>query len=81
MSFTAQSGPFQMGLDVGTIGALARCQLVARRCGCEIRLVDPLPELVELIELAGLRQVLRQAEAREELVGVEEEGQLDDPPA
>lgn len=43
--------------DLGTVDALARLQLVARRLGCRIRLVQPAPALVELIEFAGLREV------------------------
>jgi hypothetical protein len=44
--------------DLATVDALARVQLVARRHGCRIRLMEPDPALVELIELAGLREVL-----------------------
>ena len=70
--------------DVVTVDTLARLQLEARRCGAEIRLRNVSPELGRLLELAGLRDVLRvelegQAEEREECLGVEEEGELDDP--
>jgi hypothetical protein len=70
--------------DVLTIDALARLQLSARRRGRRLRLRDASDELCELIDLAGLREVLgveprRQAEQREQRVGVEEERQLDDP--
>jgi hypothetical protein len=44
--------------DLGTIDALARLQLVARRYGCRIVVVHPDPALVELIELAGLGEIL-----------------------
>jgi hypothetical protein len=43
----------------GTVDALARLQLGARRCGVEIRLRDASTELQELIELVGLSDVLR----------------------
>jgi hypothetical protein len=70
--------------DVGTIGALARLELAARRQGKTIRLRNSSNELRELIALAGLDEVLRveprgQAEQREQPLGVEEERELDDP--
>jgi hypothetical protein len=70
--------------DFRTIDLLARLQLVARRHGQELRLVHASPELGELLTFAGLDAVLRleprrQPEEREDAVGVEEEGQLDDP--
>jgi len=70
--------------DVGVVEALARLALAARRTGLELALVGVGSELRELIELAGLGQVLlggeavRQAEQREQAGGVEEEGELDD---
>jgi ABC-type transporter Mla MlaB component len=62
--------------DLCMVDALARLQLAAQRNGWTVRLVDPGPQLVELIDLAGLRDVLlleplRQAEEGKEL-GVEE---------
>jgi hypothetical protein len=63
--------------DLCMIDSLARLQLAARRNGWTVRLVDPCPALIELIELAGLGGVLlvleplRQTEEGEEL-GVEE---------
>jgi hypothetical protein len=65
------------------VDALARLQLSARRGGYRVRLVEAPGELVELVELVGLGEVLgvearRQPEKREERVGVEEEGELDD---
>ena len=74
-----------MAPTLGTLDVLARLQLVARRNGCEIRLVGSSPELRELIAFAGLEAVLpvepgREAEQREEGVGVEEERELPDPP-
>jgi hypothetical protein len=83
--------PSQIVCDVGaltpdadTIETLARLQLEARRCGVELRLRNVSLELGELLELTGLRDVLRveaegQAEEREERLGVEEERELDDP--
>ena len=71
--------------DLGTVESLARLQLAARRCGLELRLTRVSRELEELITVVGLADALRleprgQAEEREERVGVEEEGELDDPP-
>ena len=71
--------------DVATVGALARLQLGARRCGFDVVLRAPSRELRELLALAGLEQALRvepggQSEEREELLGVEEERELPDPP-
>jgi hypothetical protein len=73
-----------MACDLRTIDVLARLQLVALRHGHELRLVQASTELGELITFAGLDGVLRleprrQPEEREDPVGVEEEGQLDDP--
>jgi len=70
--------------DVGTIDALARFQLAAQRFGCEIRLRHASAELKELVAWIGLVDVLRveprrQAEEREQHLGVEEERELDDP--
>jgi hypothetical protein len=71
--------------DVGTIGALARIRLALLRQGCELRLHGASGELRELLVFAGLDGVLdleprRQPEEREERLGVEEEGELGDPP-
>ena len=70
-------------VSLATVEALARLQLAARRMGLDLRLNVVSRELRELIELAGLTQVLgveprRQAEEREQRVGVEEEGELGD---
>jgi ABC-type transporter Mla MlaB component len=58
--------PVTLGIDVGDVSAdivavhmLARLAVVARRCGCELRLQNPPMELIELIELAGLSEVLQ----------------------
>jgi anti-anti-sigma regulatory factor len=70
--------------DAATIDALARLQLTAKRLGCECRLRHASTELRDLLVFAGLADVLRvepgrEAEQREERLGVEEERQLDDP--
>jgi hypothetical protein len=72
--------------DLGTVESLARLQLAARRCGLELRLRRVPRELEELITFVGLAEALGleprgQSEEREQRVGVEEEGELDDPPA
>lgn len=48
---------------VATVNALARLQLVARRHGCRIRLRGAGPELLLLLDLVGLRDVVRTDEA------------------
>jgi hypothetical protein len=72
--------------DAGQIDGLARLCLGLRRRGCELRLANPSAGLRELVDLAGLAAVLGlepggQAEEREDALGVEEEGELGDPPA
>ena len=71
---------------LGTVDALARLQLAARRCGLELRLAHVPDELRELITFVGLAEALGleprgEAEEREERVRVEEERQLGDPAA
>jgi len=71
--------------DFATVDALARAALNARRTGAWLRVVNPTPELEDLIGLAGLDEVLfrrraRQAEERKEAFRVEERGVADDPP-
>jgi hypothetical protein len=76
--------------DAGTVEALARLQLTALRRGRRIRLDGACDRLWELLALTGLRDVLapqeelrrqprRQAEQREQPLGVEEEGEPVDP--
>jgi hypothetical protein len=72
--------------DLGTVDALARLRLAARRSGLEFRLTRVPKELRELIIFVGLAEALGlepqgEAEEREERVGVEEEREVDDPPA
>jgi hypothetical protein len=69
--------------ELGIVDALARLQLAARRSGYEVTVTDAPRDLVELIELAGLCDVLgveplRQPEEREQRLGVEEERELPD---
>ena len=71
-------------VDAGTIDALARLQLSARRAGVELRLRHVPRELQELLAFTGLSGVLRlepvgEPEEREELFRAEEERDLGDP--
>lgn len=64
---------------------LARVALAASRRNCDLRLVNASRALLDLIAFAGLADVLRvepsgQAEQGEQALGIEEEGQLHDPP-
>jgi anti-anti-sigma regulatory factor len=43
---------------MGVVDQLARLQLEARRLGCSIRLRNVCTELMELLELAGLDDVV-----------------------
>jgi anti-anti-sigma regulatory factor len=72
--------------DAAAVDMLARLQLAARRVGIELRLCHASPDLRGLLALTGLDCVLcleleRQAEEREQRLGVEEERELGDPPA
>lgn len=77
--------------DCGTVDDLARLQLAARRLGQRVVLFGAGPRLIELVELAGLAEVLPavapsgvemggEAEEGEEALGVEEERDPPDPP-
>ena len=73
-------------MDLAVVDTLARLALAERRRGRMLRLSRIPPELRELLVLTGLDGVLgveprREAEEREEGVGVEEERELADPPA
>ncbi len=66
------------------LDSLARLQLAARRAGVHVSIAGAPVELVELAEFAGLVEVLRleprrQAEQREQRLGLEEERELADP--
>jgi hypothetical protein len=76
--------------DAVTVEALARLQLTALRRGRRIHLDGACDRLWDLLALTGLRDVLapreelrlqprRQAEQREQPLGVEEEGEPTDP--
>ena len=70
--------------DVQVIELLGRLELAARRHGRTLRLRNASPALIGLIAFVGLDSALRleagrEAEEREDPVGVEEERQLDDP--
>ena len=72
--------------DAVAVDALARLQLIAKREGLDLRLCHASGELQALLAFVGLSDVLRvetggQTEEREQRVGVEEERELDDPPA
>jgi ABC-type transporter Mla MlaB component len=77
--------------DAGTVDALARLQLTARRLGSRIRLRNACGKLQNLLALMGLGDVVPcggspfesrgQAEQREQGLGIEEEGDPADPPA
>jgi anti-anti-sigma regulatory factor len=72
-------------VDIGTVDALARLQLSARRLGRRLRLREVPIELRELIELAGLSRVLGvepvgQAEEWEVALDVEKRVQPGDLP-
>ena len=75
--------------DLPLVDALARLQLAARRLGWEVRVVDPCPQLCQLLHLVGLADVVdraalplepdREAEGGEQL-GIEEVVPPGDPP-
>ncbi len=65
--------------DVSVVGDLARLQLAAHRLGCSVRLREASLELSQLLDLVGLREVLRcecdlRIEVRREPEQVEEPG-------
>ena len=43
---------------LAAVDRIARTRLEARRCGCELVLCNPSPELLELIGFLGLRRCL-----------------------
>lgn len=71
--------------DCGTVEALARLGLAARRAGRTLRLRHASPALCELLDLCGLTEALgvqprREPEEREQPLGVEERVEMGDPP-
>jgi anti-anti-sigma regulatory factor len=76
----------RVAADCVTVDALARLHLAARRAGVDLDVRRASPELKELLVFTGLSGVLgvearREAEEREELLGRQEERELDDPSA
>ena len=76
--------------DCGTVDDLARLQLAAGRLGQQVFLLGAGPRLIELVEMAGLADVLpavqgsgvevrRESEEWEEPLGVEKERDPADP--
>ena len=76
--------------DIGWVDALARVALTARRAGGRLRLLHASSRLCELLDFAGLDEVMetggsavepgRQPEERKETRGIEEEDDPRDPP-
>jgi hypothetical protein len=69
--------------DLAVLDALARLQLVARRCGmrCDVHAAGDVAALLDLTGLAdALRQPVREPEPREQRLGVEEVVEVDEPP-
>jgi hypothetical protein len=76
--------------DLGTVDALARLALTARRMGARLVVRNASPELRALLDLAGLvmrrdgsdgalvLELEREAELGEQAVGVQEEREPDD---
>ena len=67
--------------DLSVVDELARLQLAARRLGCSIRVRDACAELLELLELAGLRVEVGGEPEGSEQAGVDEVVVPDDPVA
>jgi hypothetical protein len=72
--------------SVAAVDHVARLRLCMRRGGYRLCLANVSEELRRMIELAGLAECLGvevqgQPEQREQLGGVEEEGDVADPPA
>ena len=76
----------QLNSSMAAVDHIARLRLCMRRGGYELCLTNVSDELRRVIMLAGLAgclgvEVQGQPEQREQLRGVEEEGDLADPPA
>ena len=74
--------------DCVAVDAIARLQLTARRLGSRICVRHAPAELEQLLRLAGLAEICglvavleREPEQGEDPLGVQEEGELGDPPA
>jgi hypothetical protein len=67
--------------DLSVVEGLARLQLAALRSDNRVMITEVCPELLELIDLVGLRgEVVGQAEGGEDQLGVEEGMETTDPP-
>ncbi len=71
--------------DARTVDALARARLRLQRLGFELRISNAPDELRALLAFMGLVEALGvepcgEAEQGEHRLGIEEEGELDDPP-
>ena len=76
----------QLDSSLAAVDHIARLRLCMRRGGYRLYLANVSDELRGMIQLAGLAECLgvemqRQPEEREQPGGVEEEGDLADPPA
>jgi anti-anti-sigma regulatory factor len=76
----------QLDPSIAAVDHIARLRLGMRRGGYQLCLANVSEELRRVIQLAGLEaclgvEVQRQAEEREQLRRVEEEGDLPDPSA
>ncbi|HEY7259453.1 MAG TPA: hypothetical protein VH459_10300 [Gaiellales bacterium] len=72
--------------DAVAVDTLARLQVAVRRTGRRLVLREATDDLLDLLAFVGVAGALgiepwRQAEEREQRVGVEEERELGDPPA
>lgn len=67
--------------DLSVVDGLARFVLLARRAGYRVVLSEISPDLLEVLDLAGLRrEVVGEAEGREDPLGVQEAVEPEDPP-
>jgi ABC-type transporter Mla MlaB component len=58
-SLTVRIDASELDADIAAVDVLARIALLVHRFDCELRLQNPSAELIELIQLAGLTEVLR----------------------
>jgi ABC-type transporter Mla MlaB component len=58
-SLTVRIDASELNADIAAVDVLARLALLVHRLDCELRLQNPSAELIELIQLAGLTEVLR----------------------
>jgi ABC-type transporter Mla MlaB component len=58
-SLTVRIDASELNADIAAVDLLARLALLVRRFDCELSLQDPSAELIQLIQLAGLTEVLR----------------------